>query len=220
MTGRPGNARAPAVYRVAPLPPPGPDPDADPGTRPPRLALLEAALVLADEPLAARQLAAAVGVADGDIRPLIDQLQALYEMDQTAFLIHELAGGFQLLTRPVYHPWLTRLRRSGHDLRLTPANLETLAVVAYKQPVTRADVEAVRGVAATEALRVLMEKGLVRPAGRQASLGRPQLYATTKTFLQAFGLNTLADLPAAGVLPAPAAPSAPSGPGRVPAGAA
>lgn len=215
MSGRPGNVRAPAVYRVAPLPPPGPDPDADPGTRTVRVALLEAALMLADEPLAARQLAAAVGVDDAAVRPLIDQLQALYEADQTAFHVHELAGGFQLLTRPIYHPWLTRLRRSGHDLRLTPANLETLAVVAYKQPVTRADVEAVRGVAATEALRVLMEKGLVRPAGRQASLGRPQLYATTKKFLQAFGLNTLADLPDAGVLPAPVAPPAAA---RVPAG--
>src|SRR5207249_11850215 len=101
----------------------------------------------------------------------------------------------QLLTRPEYHPWLTRLRRTGHELRLTPAAMETLAVVAYRQPVMRAEVEKVRGVSCGEVIRQLMEKGLVRVAGRPDSLGRPQLYGTTKKFLQAFGLNALADLP-------------------------
>ncbi|HVL16095.1 MAG TPA: SMC-Scp complex subunit ScpB, partial [Gemmata sp.] len=83
----------------------------------------------------------------------------------------------------------------GHELRLTPAALETLAVIAYKQPIMRAEVEKVRGVACGEMVRHLMEKGLVRVAGRHDSLGRPQLYGTTKRFLQVFGLNTLKDLP-------------------------
>jgi segregation and condensation protein B len=88
-----------------------------------------------------------------------------------------------------------RLKRTGHELRLTAAAMETLAVIAYKQPVMRAEVESVRGVACAELIRQLMEKGLVRIAGRHDSLGRPQLYGTTKKFLQAFGLNSLKDLP-------------------------
>ena len=106
-----------------------------------------------------------------------------------------IAGGFQLLTRAAYHPWLTRLRRTGHELRLTPAALETLAVIAYKQPIMRAEVEQVRGVGCAEVIHLLMEKGLVRVAGRHDSLGRPHLYGTTKAFLRAFGLNALNDLP-------------------------
>ena len=146
-----------------------------------RLALVEAALMAADEPLPARRLVA--------------RLRELYDRDGTAFQVEELAGGYQLLTRPEYHPWLARLRRGATELRLGPAARETLAVVAYRQPVTRADVEAVRGVQASEVLRQLMEKGLVRIAGRDDSLGRPVLYGTTKKFLQVYGLRTLRDLP-------------------------
>ena len=129
----------------------------------------------------------------------------LYEADGSAFRVEEIAGGFQLLTRPEYHPWLVRLRQTGHDLRLSPAALETLAVVAYKQPITRAEVEQVRGVQCGDLIRVLMEKGLVRVAGRHDSLGRPQLYATTRQFLQAFGLKSLRDLPGVEALKEPGA---------------
>ncbi len=139
-----------------------------------RLALVEAALVAADEPLPARKLASAAGLADAaEARRQVRRLQALYDLDGTAFQVEELAGGFQLLTRPEYHRWLVRLRRGGQELRLTAALRETLAIVAYRQPVMRADVEAVRGVHCGELLRVLMEKGLVRIAGRHESLGRP-----------------------------------------------
>lgn len=168
----------------------------DPHGRTAELARLEAALLLADEPLSTRRLAEAAGLSDGHVaRRLLGTLRDLYEADGSAFQVEELAGGYQLLTRPAYHPWLLRLRRTGHDVRLTAAALETLAVVAYKQPITRADVDAVRGVATAELIRVLMEKGLVRVGGRHDSLGRPQLYVTTKRFLQVFGMNTLADLP-------------------------
>lgn len=160
------------------------------------LARLEAALILADEPLPARKLADAAGLPDGHAaRRLVERLRELYTTDGSAFQIDELGGGYQLLTRPAYHPWLLRLRRTGQDVRLTPAALETLAVIAYKQPITRADVDTLRGVACAELIRLLMEKGLVRVAGRHDSLGRPQLYGTTKRFLQAFGMNSLADLP-------------------------
>jgi segregation and condensation protein B len=189
------NSRLPAALRLRASAPAEP-PALDPLAREPKLARLEGVLLLADEPLPARRLADIAGLADaGEARRLIDRLRELLDADDTAFQIEELAGGYQLLTRPRYHSWLARLKRTGHELRLTPASLETLAVIAYKQPIMRAEVEKVRGVACAELIRLLMEKGLVRVAGRHDSLGRPQLYGTTKKFLQAFGLNTLKDLP-------------------------
>jgi len=189
------NARLPAALRLR-ASAPGESLVHDPHARHPKLARLEALLLLADEPLPARRLAEIAGLTDaGESRRLIDRLRDLLDADDTAFQIEELAGGYQLLTRPRYHSWLARLKRTGHELRLTPASLETLAVIAYKQPIMRAEVEKLRGVACAELIRMLMEKGLVRVAGRHDSLGRPQLYGTTKKFLQAFGLNTLKDLP-------------------------
>jgi segregation and condensation protein B len=163
-----------------------------------RLALVEAALLAADEPLTLRRLAAAAGLTESsEVRQLVQRLQALYEQDGTAFQVEELAGGFQLLTRTQYHPWLARLRRAGNEMRLSTAARETLAIVAYRQPITRADVESIRGVQSADMLHQLMEKGLVRIAGREESLGRPVLYATTRKFLQVFGLRSLRDLPQA-----------------------
>ncbi len=134
---------------------------------------------------------------------MVDRLRKALADDDSAFVVEEIGGGYQLLTRPAFHPWLLRLRRTGHEVRLTPASLETLAVVAYKQPITRADVDALRGVNCTDLLRLLMEKGLVRVCGRHDSLGRPQLYGTSKRFLQVFGLNSLAELPEVAELPKP-----------------
>jgi segregation and condensation protein B len=160
------------------------------------MALVEATLFAADEPLPPRRIAAIANLEGGtEARRMVRKLQALYEKDGSAFQIEELAGGFQLLTRPQFHPWLIRVRRAGNELRLSPAARETLAIVAYRQPIMRADVEAIRGVQCSELLRLLMEKGLVRMAGRHDSLGRPVLYGTTKKFLQVFGLRTLRDLP-------------------------
>ena len=194
-TVRPADVRLPGVYRVQ-LAPPAPPAATDPLARDARLARLEAALMLADEPLTARRLAEVAALTDAaEAQTLLVRLRTVLDGDGSAFAVEELAGGFQLLTRPAYHVWLLRFRRTGHDYRLTPTALETLAVVAYKQPVTRADVEQIRGTGVGEVVRGLMEKGLVRTAGRDKSLGRPQLYATTKKFLQAFGLNALSDLP-------------------------
>jgi segregation and condensation protein B len=140
----------------------------------------------------------------------VQRLQELYDRDGTAFGVEELAGGFQLLTRPAFHPWLARLRRAAAELRLSNAARETLAIVAYRQPITRADVEAVRGVGSAEVLRQLMDKDLVRIAGRDDSLGRPVLYGTTRKFLQTFGLNSLQDLPAVSEITRPRAARPPS----------
>lgn len=191
----PQNCRLPALYRLL----------ADEASesaaqgdlaRDSRLALVEAALFAADEPLNARRLAAVAGLTDGnEARRLMRKLQGFYDQDGTAFQVEEIAGGFQLLSRPEYHPWLIRLRRTGDDLRLSTAARETLAIVAYRQPIMRTDIEAIRGVQCGDLLRLLMEKGLVRIAGRHDSLGRPVLYGTSKKFLQVFGLKSLEDLP-------------------------
>ncbi len=199
----PHDARLPDVYRV--LAERGAD-EAPRGelARDNRLATVEAALVAADEPLSAKRLALAAGLTDaGEARRLVTRLRGLYDADGTAFQVEEVAGGYQLLTRAEYHPWLARLRRSAPEFRLSAAARETLAIIAYRQPITRADVETVRGVQCGDVLGQLMEKGLIRIAGRDESLGRPMLYGTTKKFLQLYGLKSLRELPAAEGLPAP-----------------
>jgi segregation and condensation protein B len=160
------------------------------------LAALEAILVAADEPLMPRRLASLMGISDlAEIRRLIRKLSSYYEQDGTAFQVKEIAGGYQLFTRPEFHPWISRVRQGTDELRLSAAARETLAIVAYRQPIMRTDVEGIRGVQCGEMLRQLMEKGLVRVAGRHDSLGRPVLYGTTRKFLQIFGLSSLKDLP-------------------------
>jgi segregation and condensation protein B len=168
----------------------------DPLARDTALALLEAVLLIADEPLPIRKLVQVIGSSDASAtRRLLKKLQEHYDRDGSAFELEELAGGFQLMTRPEYHRWLTSLKRSQQELKLTTSSRETLAIVAYRQPIMRADIEAIRGVHCGETLRLLMEKGVVKIVGRDDSLGRPVLYGTTKKFLQVFGLKALKDLP-------------------------
>ena len=168
------------------------------------LARLEALLLLAREPLSSRKLAQLAGLADGTkARTLVRALNSRYDSEGCAFRAEEFAGGFQLLTRPQFAPWLRRLDSAAVDVRLSVPAMETLAVVAYRQPVLRAEVEAVRGVQCGEILRQLIERDLVRVAGRSGDLGRPLLYGTTRRFLQVFGLRHLDELPH------PAAPAVP-----------
>jgi segregation and condensation protein B len=189
------NHRLPAVYRL-PTDESGEPLRAGELGRDSALARVEAALFAADEPLTARRLATAAGLNDGnEVRRLVRRLQGLYDQDATAFQVEEIAGGFQLLTRPEFHPWLARVGRTAADVKLSAAARETLAIVAYRQPIMRSDIEAIRGVQCSEVLRQLMERGLVRIAGRHDSLGRPVLYGTTRKFLQVFGLKSLRDLP-------------------------
>jgi len=201
--GLPRNRALPAVYRMVGL-----DDQEDVGEgelgRDAVLARVEAALMATDDPLTPRRLAAVADLPDAAAaRTLVQRLQALYDKDGSAFQVVELAGGYQLLTRPEYHSWLLRARRLNVDLRLSASSRETLAIVAYRQPITRAEVEAIRGVQCSDILRLLMEKGLLRIAGRDESLGRPVLYGTTRRFLQCFGLKSLRDLPQAKELAAP-----------------
>jgi len=129
------------------------------------------------------------------LRKAIRDLNEEYESSNRAFRIEQVAGGFQLLTLPEFGELLKKLHQREADAKLTKAALETLAIIAYKQPILRADIEAIRGVACGETIRSLMEKHLVKIAGRAEIPGRPILYGTTKRFLELFGLNTLKDLP-------------------------
>lgn len=161
-----------------------------------KLAALEAVLFLASEPLSCRKLARLAHLADAtQARTLLRQLNAIYDKRETAFRAEEVTGGFQLLTRPQFGGWIRHLLPTGGETRLTHPALETLAVVAYRQPVLRAEVEAIRGVKCGEILRQLMEKDLVRILGRSEELGRPYLYGTTRQFLRMHGLRDLEDLP-------------------------
>ena len=175
-----------------------------PGLRSAKLARLEAALFAADEPLTGKRLAEIANLVDGaEARTLVAELALLYETDRSAFSVETLAGGWQLRTRSELAPWLARVHPARQDVRLSHPALETLAVVAYRQPVPRSDIEAIRGVACGEMLRQLIERGLVRIAGRHDSLGRPLLYGTTRKFLEVFGLVSLNDLPLADQLRMP-----------------
>ena len=160
------------------------------------MARLEAVLFLAREPLATRKLAQLAGLADGtEARTLVRTLNRLYDEEGCAFRAVEVAGGFQLMSRAKFAPWLRRLDGSAAEVRLSGPAMETLAVVAYRQPVLRAEIEAIRGVQCGEILRQLMERDLVRIVGRSEELGRPFLYGTTREFLQVFGLRHLDELP-------------------------
>ncbi len=162
---------------------------------------LEAVLMLSREPLSSRKLAQLAALEDGtQARTLLRKLNKLYDDSGRSFRVEEVAGGFQLLTRPKFASWLRRLGHVPPELRLSSPALETLAVVAYRQPVLKADIEAIRGVNCGEILRQLMERDLVRIAGRSEELGRPYLYTATKRFLQLFGIRSLEDLPRADLI--------------------
>lgn len=159
-------------------------------------AALEALLFGTQHPLTAGRLAELLELpSTGPIRKAIKQLNQWYAESSRSFRIEQVAGGYQMLTLPQFGALLQKLHHREADAKLTKAALETLSIIAYKQPILRADIEAIRGVACGETIRSLMEKHLVKIAGRAEEPGRPILYGTTKRFLELFGLNTLKDLP-------------------------
>jgi segregation and condensation protein B len=155
----------------------------------------EAVLFASDEPLREARLADIVGTSASQIRQHIKSLNDKYQTNNNAFRIEQIAGGYQMMTLSPYNHWLQKLLRERDAGKLSPAALETLAIIAYKQPIIRADIETIRGVAVGEIIRNLMYKGLVKIIGRAEVVGRPLLYGTTKKFLEVFGLNSLKDLP-------------------------
>jgi segregation and condensation protein B len=162
------------------------------------IAVIEAILFATNEPITPNKIVDIVGAGDvKQVRKQIEELNQKYEQMNCSFRIEGIAGGYQMLTLSQYNPWLSKLLRVRAETKLSPAALETLAIISYKQPIMRVDVEAIRGVAAGEMIRQLIDKGLVKIVGRAEELGRPLLYGTTKKFLQVFGLNSLKDLPTA-----------------------
>jgi segregation and condensation protein B len=135
-------------------------------------------------------------VKEAEIAGAIEQLKVDYIQGERSFTIAEVAGGFQLVSRPEYAPWLKKLLDVDRPTRLSPSALETLAIIAYRQPITRVEMESVRGVNVDGVLRTLLERGLVKITGRSELPGRPLQYGTTQVFLEHFGLRDLTDLPA------------------------
>ncbi|MDZ4851951.1 MAG: SMC-Scp complex subunit ScpB [Pirellulaceae bacterium] len=157
---------------------------------------LEAVLLVSREPVSPRKLVQLADLADAtQVRTLSRQLNEVYDAGGHAFRIEEVAGGYVMLTRPQFARWLRKLDGVKPEEHLSQSAMETLAIVAYRQPVLRADIEAIRGVGCDEVLRQLMQRDLVRISGRSEDLGRPYLYGTTKRFLQLFGLRSLDRLP-------------------------
>ncbi len=169
--------------------------------RTPKMARMEGVLLVAGGPLSLRKLVQFGTLADtAEARKLIEQLNLAYDRVGSPFRVERVATGYQLLTRPEYAYWLGKLHQRQAALKLSPPALETLTILAYRQPMTRADLETLRGVQCTEILKMLMDRGLVRIAGEDNTLGRPFLYETTRKFLETYGLRSLDDLPDAGQL--------------------
>lgn len=160
--------------------------------------LIEAALFASARPLTVEELADLDPDATlADVRQALEQLRDHFEFEGHAIEVAELAGGWQLITRPIYAAAIERAQIAGRTPKLSAAMLETLAVIAYRQPVGRSEVEEIRGVNASGVLRTLQERGLIEAVGRAEGLGRPLLYGTTPLMLELLGLRDLADLPRA-----------------------
>ena len=160
-----------------------------------RKAALEALLLVSSDPVSASSLAAAIGVAPGEAAGLLAELQVEYAERERGFQLREVAGGWRLFTHPAYHDIVERYVLSWDTQKLSQAALETLAVIAYHQPASRETVRGIRGVNSDGVISSLVDKGLVREVGRDASRGQAILYGTTNAFLEKFGLRSLRELP-------------------------
>lgn len=157
--------------------------------------IIESLLFVAEEPISINQIKRIIGQAEGrQIKTALVTLAVEYETRQGGFYLDEVAGGWQIRTRPEYNEWIRKMIQPK-PLRLSKAALETLVIIAYKQPIIRSDIEYLRGVDCGGVLRVLLERKLIRVLGRREIAGRPLIYATTKRFLEVFDLKDLKDLP-------------------------
>jgi segregation and condensation protein B len=185
-------------------------PDIESGSAEPKLsqvdlesifAPIESMLVSSDRPLKSSSLIDAISaylefaVTPTHIAEAVNALNIQYDQEGRAFRIEEISGGYRLMTRPEYAPIVAALHRSRATTRLSKPALETLSIIAYRQPITRAELESIRGVACGEVVRTLMDRRLVKITGRAEELGRPMLYGTTRQFLDTFGLASVKDLP-------------------------
>jgi len=158
--------------------------------------VIEALLFAADRPLSVSRLTELIGgVPLGTVHEAVQEICRDYNLNGRSIMLREVAGGFQFYTKPQYAPWLRRLYNVKSSNRLSPAALETLAIVAYKQPITRAEIEVIRGVNVSGLLNTLLERRLIKISGHEDTIGKPLLYRTTNEFLSHFGLADIRDLP-------------------------
>lgn len=160
--------------------------------------VIEALLFASDTPLTAAKLAdySGAGATAGEIKQIVATLNDKYEAAGLSFRIENIAKGYQMMSLPDFRPWIRKMNDRAERARLSNAALETLSIIAYRQPIIRADIEAIRGVSLGDTLSRLRELGLVKVVGRAEVVGRPMLYGTTRKFLNVFGLGDLKDLPA------------------------
>jgi segregation and condensation protein B len=189
-------------------PEPGGVPGAAGGVPPERLAALEALLFASDAPLPLERIAEVLETPAGEARAAVDALRAACESPDRGLSVVEVGGGVRLVTRSEHAPVLLRLQRLRLRSRLSRAAVETLAIVAYRQPISRPEIEQLRGVGTESVLTHLLERRLLRVVGRKDAPGRPVLYGTTREFLEHFGLNELGELPPFEAPPGDAAGSA------------
>ncbi len=157
--------------------------------------IVETLLFVSDKPVSIETLKDVLkDIEPAQVRDVITELNGEYAASGRSFSVKEIAGGFQMLTDPIYSRWIAALYKKGSD-KLTGPSLETLAIIAYKQPLTRTDIEIIRGVNVDGVLRTLEERNLIKTKGRLDAPGRPILYVTTNEFLQHFGLRSLEELP-------------------------
>ncbi len=157
-------------------------------------AILEAILLASPEPLSIKRIADVIGLDEKDAGILMDDLRKEYQQPGRGLYVQEMAGGYVLTTRPEYAEYVEKLLQP-RGKGLSHAGLETLAIIAYRQPITKAEIEGVRGVKVDRSIETLLERRLIKEVGRKDGPGRPMLYGTTKEFLQYFGLGDLSDLP-------------------------
>jgi segregation and condensation protein B len=158
--------------------------------------ILESLLFASDAPIGLATLVEVMAGPDkDDVRAALDEMAREFEESGRGVALAEIAGGYQLLSRRECAPWIERMLRSRRKVRLSRAGLETLAIVAYKQPITKTEIDGIRGVDSSGSLHTLLERNLVLIAGRSKAVGRPLLYATSPDFLEYMGINDIADLP-------------------------
>ncbi len=159
--------------------------------------IIETLIFIADKPLSIPKIVELINEPEVDesvVKELITELQTEY-INRSAIEIREVAGGYQMATKPEFSEYVRRLYQDRTLLRLSPAAVETLAIIAYKQPITKSEIEEIRGVDCTTVLETLLQRRLIKIVGRKEVVGRPLLYGTTQEFLKYFGINSLDDLP-------------------------
>jgi segregation and condensation protein B len=157
--------------------------------------LIESLLFVSGEPVTLTGLKNITEIPEPEIKQFLEELMAEYEGKNSGLQIAEIASGYQMVTNPVYAPWIRKFKNTATSNKLSMPALETLAIIAYNQPITKAEIEQIRGVNSDGVIKTLLDRRLIKIMGRREVPGKPLLYSTTREFLQYFGLKDLADLP-------------------------